>query len=96
MAASREGANRASERDIVPGQVSARRGAGELAFLFLPLCQPLETLLGFQGEASRGTNLDATTARQKAHPLPYQLIGVAASQGRSRLPTPFLLTRDGR
>ena len=96
MAASWEGAHRASKGDIVSGQVSACRGAGGLAILLLPLCQPLEALLGLQGEASRGPNLNATIVAQKAHPLPHQLIGVAAGQGRSRLPTPFLITRDGR
>ena len=96
MAASRAGANRASTSDIVPGQVSARRGAGGLAILLLPLCQPLETLLGFQGEASSGTHLDATIVAKKIHPFPHQLVRVTASQGRSRLPAPFPLARDGR
>ena len=96
MAALWEGANRASTCDSVSCQVSACRGAGGLAILCLPLCQPLETLLGFQGEASSGTNLDATIVAQKTHPFPYQLLGVAASQGRSRLPTPLPLTGDDR
>ena len=96
MAASWEGANRASKGDLVSGQVSARRGAGGLVILLLPLCQPLETLLGFQGKASNGTDLDATIVAKKIHPFPHQLVRVTASPGRSRLPAPFPLARDGR
>ena len=95
MAASWQGAHRASKGDIVPGQVSARCGAGGLAIYFLHLCQPLEALLGFQGGASSGTNLDAIIVAKEAHPLPDQLIGITASQGRGRLPTPLPLAKDG-